>query len=244
MSKKASSSSTEKRWIAVILARAGSKGIKGKNVRPVAGRPLIAWSIEAALRSEVFDEVWVSTDGDDIARVADSCGAKVHRRAPLTATDEASSELGLLEFAFKHDRFDVISLIQCTSPLVVAEDFRKARALYEKARADSLVTVHTEVKFFWKYVDDPGLPYLASPANYYPYLRPRRQEAIEQKYNVENGAFYFTSREVLLKHRCRVGERSAMFHLPAERAIDIDDEADLMRASAFLERREAKESEE
>jgi N-acylneuraminate cytidylyltransferase len=228
------------RWIAVILARAGSKGIKNKNIRDVAGKPLIAWSIEAALESEAFDEVWVSTDGDEIARVAEEYGAQVHRRSPITATDKASSDLALVEFALQHHKFDVIALIQCTSPLVLPEDYAGAKEAYLSewlCVCDSLVTVHPEVKFFWteNIEDNP----MVKPTNYDPKKRPRRQDAKkgEQLYNVENGAFYFTSRKALFNHYCRVGGQPVLYHIPRERAIDIDDEIDLQLAELYLKQR-------
>lgn len=256
MSAQSSSSTTSAakkapRWVAVILARGGSKGIPNKNIKEIAGKPLIAWSIDAALSSGIFNEVWVSTDSDEIEVVAARYGAAVHRRAAVTATDEASSELGLLEFAFAHPYFDVLSLIQCTSPLTTTRDYEKAREDFEyKMHADSLLTVHTEVKFLWQprgevlydydetHSDDQ--PEFAIASNYDPQFRPRRQEAQKQRLFVENGAFYFTTKEALFSRRCRIGERPILYVMAAENAVDIDTELDMIVAETVLNERIAR----
>lgn len=109
--------------IAIIPARAGSKGLPGKNVRLLCGKPLIAWSIESALKSRYIDEVLVSTDGDEIARVAADFGAKVpFRRPPELATDTATT-LSAVKHALNYyrdqlrRRFDLVVLLEPTSPL-------------------------------------------------------------------------------------------------------------------------------
>ena len=109
---------TTKRLIALIPARGGSQGIPRKNVRELCHRPLISWVIESALQSGIFDEIWVSTDDDEIARVSKEWGANVHRRHPETATNEASTESAMLDF-LKHHTSEFICLIQATSPLTL-----------------------------------------------------------------------------------------------------------------------------
>src|SRR5262245_57528289 len=102
--------------------RGGSKSIPGKNIRPLAGRPLFAWSLGAALDSGCFDEVWVGTDADAIRQsvVQQFAGrVRLFDRAAATCTDEASTESALLEFAAAVD-FDVLCTIQATSPMTRA----------------------------------------------------------------------------------------------------------------------------
>ena len=100
------------RIVAVIPARGGSVSIPKKNIKSLAGRPLIDWVIKPALQSGVFAEVWVSTDDDEIEKIALACGAKVHRRSPSTATSTASTESALVDFVEGHPDYDVLCLIQ------------------------------------------------------------------------------------------------------------------------------------
>jgi|SRR6185503_1991908 len=108
--------------IAVIPARAGSKGLPGKNIRPLCGKPLIAWSIEAALKSRYVDEVLVSTDGEDIARIAAEHGAQVPFRRPAELATDTSTTLSAVQHALDYYRargreFDLLVLLEPTSPL-------------------------------------------------------------------------------------------------------------------------------
>jgi CMP-N,N'-diacetyllegionaminic acid synthase len=109
--------------IAIIPARAGSKGLPGKNVRLLCGKPLLAWSIQSARKSRYVDEVLVSTDGDDIARVAAEFGAPVPFRRPAELAGDTATTLSAVEHAleFYRDRlqrrFDVLVLLEPTSPL-------------------------------------------------------------------------------------------------------------------------------
>ncbi len=206
------------RWVAYMPLRGGSKSIPGKNIRPLAGQPLFAWALGAALRSGCFDAVWVGTDADDIAACVPRCfgdGVQVFRRGAHTCTDEASTESALLEFAAAVD-FDVLCTIQATSPLTLADDFRMARRRFDAARADSLLTATRVKRFFW---DDA-----ARPLNYDPARRPRRQDFPGSL--MENGAFYFTRREILDSARCRLGGRIVIHEMADDSATEIDEPAD------------------
>lgn len=109
--------------IAIIPARAGSKGLPGKNVRPLCGKPLVAWSIQSARKSRHVDEVLVSTDGDDIARIAGEFGAPVPFRRPAELASDTATTLSVVEHAldfYRHHlrrRFDILVLLEPTSPL-------------------------------------------------------------------------------------------------------------------------------
>jgi CMP-N-acetylneuraminic acid synthetase len=114
--------------IAIIPARAGSKGLPGKNIRPLCGKPLVAWSIQSARQSRYVDEVLVSTDGDDIARIAADCGAPVPFRRPAELASDAATTLSAVEHALAHYRdrmrrtFDILVLLEPTSPLREDDD--------------------------------------------------------------------------------------------------------------------------
>lgn len=109
--------------IAVIPARAGSKGLPGKNLRPLCGKPLVAWSIQSALKSRYIDEAVVSTDDDDIAKVAAAYGAQVPFRRPAELATDTSTTLSVVEHVLAYYRehlmrtFDVLVLLEPTSPL-------------------------------------------------------------------------------------------------------------------------------
>lgn len=138
----------DKSVIAIIPARAGSKGLPGKNIKPLCGKPLIAWSIESALKARHVDEVLVSTDGDEIARIAAQFGAQVPFRRPAELAADTATTLSAVEHALSHynglgRRFDLVVLLEPTSPL--REDTDIDRMLERLAahwdRFDAIVSI-------------------------------------------------------------------------------------------------------
>jgi len=220
------------RWVAYMPLRGGSKSIPGKNIRPLAGAPLFAWSLQSAIDSGCFDEIWVGTDDAGIRAAVESRfegRIRLFERSPETCTDEASTESALVEFA-RDIPFDVLCLVQATSPMTRATDFVAARDQFVDSKADSLVTAVRTKRFFWS---PSGLP-----LNYDPAARPRRQDFAGSL--IENGAFYFTRREVLDQQRCRLGGRITVYEMPAESVLEIDEPGDWARAEAMLEQRRAR----
>lgn len=217
------------RWVAYMPLRGGSKSIPGKNLRVLAGRPLFAWSLGAAIDSGCFEQVWVGTDAEAIRQaVRMHFGERVRLfgRSAATCTDEASTESALLEFAAAED-FDVLCLVQATSPLTRAEDFRAARRHFEQQNADSLLTAVRTHRFFW--TDD------GRPLNYDPGLRPRRQDFGGTL--MENGAFYFTRRSVLEDSHCRLGGKIIVHEMAPDSAVEIDEPQDWTLIERLLEPR-------
>ncbi len=207
------------RWVALLPLRGGSKSIRGKNLRLIAGRPLYAWSLGAALDSGCFDAIYVASDSADIrddARARFGSRVEVIDRAPENATDVASSESVMLEVASRIPAFDVLSLVQATSPLTGAEDFRAARAQFERERLDSLLTGVELKRFFWSHE--------GQPLNYDPARRPRRQDFAGTL--MENGAFYFTRSALLEQTRSRLGGRIGVHRMHEECAAELDEPAD------------------
>ncbi|MBR7165960.1 MAG: acylneuraminate cytidylyltransferase family protein [Clostridia bacterium] len=132
--------------IAIILARSGSKGLPDKNILPLAGKPLIAYSIEAALESGCFDKVMVSTDSEKYAQIAKEYGAEVpFLRSDINSSDTASSWESvaevLAEYEKRGEHFDMFTLLQPTSPLRTAADIKGAYHQYQKRRAGAVVSV-------------------------------------------------------------------------------------------------------
>jgi len=207
------------RVIAIIPARGGSVSIPRKNIKHLAGRPLIDWVIQPALHSGIFSEVYVSTDDDEIASIATACGAKVHRRAQETATATASTELALIDFVQAHAAYDILCLIQATSPLIVPDDFRKGLEVMQSTGADSLVTAVRAGRFLWE--EKGGV---AKAKNYNPLKRPRRQDWDGEL--IENGAFYMTKKWVLDTEKCRLGGKIALHEMEEHTLTELDSKVD------------------
>lgn len=206
------------RCVAYMPLRGGSRSIPDKNIRLMAGRPLFAWALGAALESGCFDEVWVGTDSDRISNAVEHSFAgqvRLFRRGPDTCTDEASTESALLEFAAAIP-FDVLCTVQATSPLTRPEDFRAALHQFRGQNADSLLTATRVRRFYWT-SDGQAL-------NYDPHQRPRRQDFAGSL--MENGAFYLTRRAILESRQCRLGGRIVIHEMPDECAVEIDEPAD------------------
>lgn len=132
--------------IAIIPARSGSKGLKDKNIRELAGKPLISYTIEAAIESRLFEEIMVSTDSCQYAEIAKEYGAVVpFLRSQENASDSASSWTTVKEVLDNYSKrgrmFDTFCLLQPTSPLRDSEDIRKAYEIYEEKEAFSVVSV-------------------------------------------------------------------------------------------------------
>lgn len=206
------------RWVALLPLRGGSKSIPGKNLRPIAGRPLYVWSLQAALDSNCFDRIFVVSDASEIrddARARFGDRIQIVDRAAENASDTASSEAVMQEFAAR-EPFDVLALIQATSPLTRAEDFRAARARFERDGLDSLLTGVALKRFFWTHD--------GRPLNYDPARRPRRQDF--DGTIMENGAFYLTRAAFFARTGVRVGGRVGVHVMDAECAAELDEPAD------------------
>lgn len=222
--------------LAVIPARGGSKGIPGKNIAPVGGKPLIAWSIEAALAAQSRPRVIVSTDADDIAACATSCGAEVPFRRPAAlATDDAPGEapiLHALQWLRESEGWepDLVMCLQPTSPLRTAADIDASIARLEALDADSLVSVTSaDPHPYWtKRIDEGGwirsfLPDVGMP---------RRQD-LPAVYAL-NGAIYLSRRAALLEAGGWYAGRTCGYVMPADRSLDIDTPWDLHLADLIL----------
>lgn len=217
--------------IAIIPARGGSKGLPRKNILPLSGKPLIAHSIEHCTSSKYIQEVYVSTDEEEIVTVSKKHGASVILRPAELCQDESSSELAIehaLEVLSERNGTlpDLIVFIQCTSPVRGNNDLDQAIEQFVKEKADSLLSVSPSHAFLWR--RSPGGP---EPINYNPEHRPRRQDK-EQNY-WENGSFYIFSPQNFLKHKNRLGDRVSMYVM-SRRVIDIDDELDFKIAELLL----------
>ena len=217
------------RWVAFMPLRANSRTIVNKNLRSIAGKPLYSWSLTQAITSQCFTEIYVATNSQDIRESVTrefTNMVTVLDRSPENCTDTASTESAMLEFQ-KQVPFDVICLIQATSPLTMSKDFLAAKQKFIDEELDSLVTTVSSKRFFWT---NEG-----KPLNYDPNKRPRRQDF--DGWQMENGAFYMTRSRILEDHGCRLGGRIGVYEMAAETAVEIDEETDWIIVERLLQKR-------
>ena len=217
--------------VAFIPVRGGSKSIPFKNIKKINGQPLVYWTIKAAAESNSINTIYVSTDSQLIRDVVESFGFEnvvVISRSPETASDTASTESAMLEFANQYD-FENIVLIQATSPLLTAIDLDKGFSIYSDPKIDSVLSVVRQKRFIWKETDDSAIA-----ENYNPLNRPRRQEY--EGYLVENGAFYITSRDALLETGCRISGTIRTYEMSEDTYFEIDEPSDWVIIDEFLRR--------
>lgn len=190
--------------VAFIPVRGGSKSIPLKNIKPICGKPLVYWTVKAACLCKYIDVVYVATDSNKIKETVESfktgdeadvfSKAQVIGRSAESASDTASTEFAMLEFASNYE-FDNIALVQATSPMLTAADLDGGFELFNTDGTDSVLSAVRQYRFLWD-KDEKGN---VSPGNYDVFHRPRRQEF--DGYLMENGAFYISSKEDLIKYQ-------------------------------------------
>jgi len=139
--------------IAIIPARGGSKGIPRKNIKEFCGKPLIAWSIEAALEAKYIDEVYLSTEDKEIAEIGKNCGAKISIRPNELSTDFATTKAVLIDFVTRYD-CDILVVLQPTSPIRVNGLVDKAIERFIKTNVDTLATGFISYQYEWTSIDN------------------------------------------------------------------------------------------
>lgn len=221
----------------VIPARGGSKGIPRKNMLPLAGKPLLAHTIEQARWTRSIARVIVSTDDSETAVISRQYGAEVIWRPAEISGDTASSELALLhalEYLRTTEEYepDLLVFLQCTSPLMLAEDIDGTVQVLLDEDADSALAVAPFHYFLWRR-DAAGN---GVGINHDKRIRLRRQEQ-EPQY-LETGAVYVMRTQGFLQARHRFFGKTALYVMPSERCLEIDEPADLQVAEVLLRKRE------
>lgn len=225
---------------AFIFARGGSKGLPGKNIRPLLGKPLIAWSIEHALAVKRIERVFVSTDSEEIAAVAREYGAQVpFIRPPELARDDSPEWLAwrhALNYLLEKDGAlpEVMVSVPTTAPLRSPIDIENCLDEYQKGDADMVVTVtdaHRSPYFNMVKIQPDGTVGLVIPPRS---AIVRRQDAPEV-YDMATVA-YVIRPEFVMTHNATFEGRVRAVHVPTERAIDIDTMLDFQMAEYFLTR--------
>lgn len=222
--------------LAIIPARGGSKRLPRKNILPLCGKPLIAWTIEAAIKSQIFTEVMVNTDDDEIAKVSSELGSKTPFIRPNElASDTASSndviKHTLLWYRDKGVNFTEVVLLQPTSPLRSSEDIISALDLYNKKNASSVLSVcEVDHPTSWCNILDETLSMKGFIKESTSKLR---SQDIDKEYRL-NGAIYIWNVELFLAKNSTVIEPSFAAIMPRNRSIDIDEKIDFDIAKAIL----------
>ena len=225
--------------VAFIPVRGGSKSIPLKNIKPICGKPLVYWTVKAACGCKYIDRVYIATDSDKIRETVEEfksgvesdvfSKAEVIGRSAESASDTASTEFAMLEFASNYE-FDNIVLVQATSPLLQSGDLDRGFLAFEEEGADSVLSVVPQKRFHWAR-DDQGF---AHSTNYDVFHRPRRQEF--DGYLVENGAFYISSKADLLKSQNRVSGNIKAVEMSEDTFFEIDEPSDWVIIEALMKK--------
>jgi len=220
--------------IAIIPARGGSKGISHKNILLLAGKPLIAYTIDYALKSKYIDTVVVSTEDKEIAAISSKYGAEIVKRPAILTQDNSptiDAVFHVLEsLKIQDEKQTVVVLLQSTSPLRNSLDIDNAIELFLKNECDSVISVcESEHPPFWAYnIDDQYL----KPLFENNYLRMRRQDL--PKSYMPNGAIYISTVDVLQENKSFNSSRTLPYVMPAIRSVDIDNELDFIVAESII----------
>lgn len=226
--------------LAIIPARAGSKGVPRKNLRVVGEKPLIAWTWDIARMAPSITRLIVSTDDHEVVELARASNVEVPFLRPATLADDLSLAVDVVEHTLswlqqaESYRPDAVLLLQPTSPLRTAEDIEAAVALLMSKRAKSVVSVcSVEHHPLWtKCIDAEG--------QLYPWLTtkemPQRRQELPEIFRL-NGAIYLTRRDALLKHKSFHPPGTFGYVMPIERSLDIDTPWDLLLADLILTNR-------
>ncbi|MBO4461985.1 MAG: acylneuraminate cytidylyltransferase family protein [Lachnospiraceae bacterium] len=223
------------RRIAVIPARSGSKGLKDKNIKEMAGKPLMAYTIEAARLSGVFDEVMVSTDSEKYAEIARKYGAHVpFLRSEATSGDKASTWDTVREVIGNYknlgEEFDVVAVLQPTSPLRTADDIKGGMELFDKNNASAVIGV-CELEHSINICNTLGANNSMN-GFFDSNVSGRRQDA--GKYYRINGALYIQKVDALMNKENLYGEGSYAYVMDKKASIDVDDEMDFKMAEVLM----------
>jgi len=223
--------SSSEMMLAVIPARGGSKRIPRKNIKLFCGKPMIVWSIEAALQSGCFDQVIVSTDDDEIAAVARQHGAQVPFMRPASLADDHTGTTAVIEHAINWfiahgQKPDQVCCLYATAPFVSAQDLQRGLGLLEDTGCDYAFTVTSyafPIQRAIRVTQGGGIQM------FYPEYYSTRSQDMEEAWH-DAGQFYWGRAQAWLQNKVIFGPGSAPIKLPRCRVQDIDTPEDWVRA--------------
>ncbi|MFA5462067.1 MAG: acylneuraminate cytidylyltransferase family protein [Sulfurimonas sp.] len=216
--------------LCTICARGGSKGVKNKNIKDLRGKPLIAYTIEQALDSKLFEHVVLSTDSDNISNIAKQYGAEVFFKRNAEMASDTAGKLDVIRDAFirseeyYNQKFDYIIDLDVTAPLRSVEDIINSFKQFQDDNNDNLITAMPSRRspyFNLVEEDKNGKVYLSKKLDS---TIVRRQDA-PKSYDM-NASIYIWKREIILNEKTLFLENTGLYVMPEERSIDIDTELD------------------
>ncbi|MDM2928532.1 acylneuraminate cytidylyltransferase family protein [Citrobacter sp. Cm046] len=221
--------------VAIIPARAGSKRLPGKNIKLLAGKPLIVWTIEAAITSNLFDVILVTTDSEEIANIARAAGASVPFLRPSELSTDTSSTNEVISHAVDWIEQNVgtvscVTLLQPTSPLRTADDIAQAMNMYDTKQASAIVSVcltEHPIQFC------NTLPIDLSMAGFIKTQDNKRSQELEPSWRL-NGAIYIFDRKYVSNLTHLYEQNTFAYIMKRENSIDIDQELDFILAEIIL----------
>ncbi len=219
--------------LGIISARGGSKGLPRKNVLPLVGKPLIAWTVAAAVESGVVSRLICSTDDSEIASAAEDAGAEIPFVRPAELASDSATSLDVVLHALDQmeQAVDWVCLLQPTSPLRTGADLRGAFDLACAGDAPAVVSVCEAAShpYLCYQIQDSG----RIEGFFGPEVRATRRQDMPAAYTL-NGAIYFIKPSVLRETRTFVPPGTMAYVMPVERSIDIDDASDFAAAERYL----------
>ena len=222
------------KFLSIIPARGGSKGIPLKNIVKLNKKPLLYYTVNASLNSKFIDKTIVSTDNQKISNYAKKLHAEVIPRPKKLSGDNASIEsvaTHVLEYLSKKENYvpDAIIFLQNTSPLRKSFHIDEAIKLFKKKNYDSILSGFNSHKFFWKKINS-----FVKPVNYSPKNRPNRQNFTDQF--IENGSIYIIKYKIFMKTKSRLSGKIGLYEMPETLSVEIDTLEDLKLANYFLKK--------
>lgn len=220
--------------ISIIPARGGSKGLKGKNIITLYGKPLISWSIEASIASKYITDTVVSSDDDKTLDIASKYDVDIVKRPSSLSQDETPSE-DVIEHVLKsiNKSFEYLVLLQPTSPLRDTHDIDTAFKILLQSDADALISVYEPAHHPLKAFTHSEEGYLEGIVNNsFPFQR--RQDLPKAYY--PNGAIYIIKVDTFLRTKSLYCDKTLHYLMSEERSIDIDTQIDIEKAEAYLKK--------
>jgi len=228
-----------KKVLAIIPARGGSKRLPHKNILDLNGKPLIAWTIEAAKQSKFIDKLIVSTDDDKIAEISMQYGAEVPFIRPKNLASDTASSLDVVLHAIhffkeKEVQFDYVLLLQPTSPLRTNEDIDNAFNLLNDKTKAVVSVCETEHSPLWSNT----LPADLSMKDFIkPEIRNMRSQDLPKYYRL-NGAVYISDINYMIQNDGFIGDNTKAFIMPIQRSIDVDYKTDFVMCKLLMKENE------
>ncbi len=225
------------RVLGLVVARGGSKGLPRKNLRPLLGKPLIKWSIIAGLNSPSLDSIVLSTDDDEIAKVARESGARVPFMRPAELAGDAASSVDVVLHAIDWlaaagEHYDVVVLLEPTSPQRESDDIEAVLDIMDRTKSSAVVSVCRSESMHPSFMFHKNESERLQPFMEFQPTNLRRQE-IDQLYFLD-GTVYASNITALRKHKSFYHDDTACYEVPKWKSFEIDDLDDFLIVEALL----------